>query len=262
MITLPSPLDGRELSFAVHTQGNGPDVLLVHGSGVGPATWRGVAPRLAASRRVHQLVLVGYDGSSPFEDPDRDVLPDDLAGVQALLEQLGEEVHLVGHSYGGLLALLAAADRPVARLSLLEPVAFGILADAGDAPGSADLARAADAFPDPRADLAGWMSAFVDYWGGAGTWARMSPRRQADQLRLGPKVAREVDAATHWPVPTRLAGPPRVELVIGGTTTIAARRTAELLAQRFPGASLRVLPDVGHAFPLLRSDDTARILLE
>src|SRR5262249_59181238 len=40
---------------------------------------------------------------------------------------LGDGAHLVGHSYGGVVSLLAAAQRPdaVRSLALIEPPAFG-----------------------------------------------------------------------------------------------------------------------------------------
>jgi pimeloyl-ACP methyl ester carboxylesterase len=49
--------------------------------------------------------------------------------VQDIIEALGEGAHLVGHSYGGAMSLLAAARRPdlVRSLAVIEPPVFGVV---------------------------------------------------------------------------------------------------------------------------------------
>lgn len=103
--------------------GEGEPVVLVHGSlATGEETWE--AQRALAERGFRLMVpdRRGYaDGSGTGgEDFLRDA--DDIAGL------LGDGAHLVGHSYGGVGALLAAARRPDAVLSLavIEPPAFGL----------------------------------------------------------------------------------------------------------------------------------------
>ena len=107
----------------VESWGSGTPVVLVHGSlATGAEEWP--AQRLLADEGFRLLMLDrrGY-GRSPAahgEDYLRDA--DDIA------ELLGDGAHLVGHSYGGLGALFAAARRPEATLSLalLEPGVFSL----------------------------------------------------------------------------------------------------------------------------------------
>src|SRR3546814_8229080 len=65
----------------------------------------------------------GWSGRAPMR------LADEAALVRALAEEAGEPVHLVGHSYGGAVALMAALHFPeaIASLTLIEPVAFFLL---------------------------------------------------------------------------------------------------------------------------------------
>jgi pimeloyl-ACP methyl ester carboxylesterase len=108
----------------VLTLGAGPPVVLVHGSIVDARrTWR------------HQLVLAehwrlllvnrpGFGGSPPLPRGDFE------AEAPLVAELLGDGAHLVGHSYGGLGAMLAAAHRPEATLSLtLLEAPVGVPAD-------------------------------------------------------------------------------------------------------------------------------------
>ena len=104
----------------VHVEhwGDGTPVVLVHGSlATGAQEWEAQRPLTDHGVRLTVFDRRGY-GQSPVV-PGEDFLVD-AADVVALL---GDGAHLVGHSYGGLGALLAAAQRPDATrsLTLLEP---------------------------------------------------------------------------------------------------------------------------------------------
>lgn len=112
--------------LAVHEWGSGTPVLLVHGS-LSPATdeWPAQLPLAEEGFRLIAPDRRGY-GDSPDttgEDYLRDA--DDLV---PLIDGVHDDggVHLVGHSYGGLSAMVAAASQPesVRSLALLEPPAF------------------------------------------------------------------------------------------------------------------------------------------
>ena len=99
-------------------------IVLVHGSVVGGrATWAGQRP-LADSFELVVLERPGFAPNSPVERVDFEA---DAALVAELLEP---DDHLVGHSYGGVIALLAAAARPqaLASLTVIEPPATGVAA--------------------------------------------------------------------------------------------------------------------------------------
>lgn len=98
--------------------GTGTPVVLVHGSlATGAQEWEAQRPLADEGFRLTVFDRRGY-GRSP-DVPGEDFIVD-ATDVAALL---GDGAHLVGHSYGGLGALLAAAQRPEATLSLtlLEP---------------------------------------------------------------------------------------------------------------------------------------------
>ena len=129
----------------VESWGAGTPVVLVHGSlATGAEEWQAQRPLAEKGYRLLVLDRRGYGRSPMIEGEDflRDA--DDIA------ELMGDGAHLVGHSYGGLGALYAAARRPEETLSLtlLEPGAFalGQRNPAGAdtcARGSPDLGRAA-----------------------------------------------------------------------------------------------------------------------
>ena len=98
--------------LAVERLGDGAPVLFVHGDIVGPSlTWR--KQRELAERWT--LIIPsrpGFGESPPLERNDFEV------EAPMFAELLADGAHLVGHSYGAVIALLAAAERPEAVRSL------------------------------------------------------------------------------------------------------------------------------------------------
>jgi 2-hydroxymuconate-semialdehyde hydrolase len=111
----------------VHDVGQGPPVLLIHGSGPGVtawANWRLVMPDLARQARViaPDMVGFGYTDRPQGQRYDMDAW---VAQAVGLLDALGiEQTDLVGNSFGGALALALAIRHPkrVRRLVLMGSV--------------------------------------------------------------------------------------------------------------------------------------------
>ncbi len=103
--------------------GDGEPAVLVHGSfGWGSKTWEKQRP-LAETYRLLLPDRRGFGGSPPEGRVDFDRDADDVADL------LAGGAHLVGHSYGGVVSLLAAGRRPdaVRSLTVIEPPALGLV---------------------------------------------------------------------------------------------------------------------------------------
>ena len=106
----------------------GPVVLIVHGGvqgglGGGPATFDKQRVLAENGWRLRMVERPGF-GQSPSRGVD-----DMEADAEWIADLLGDGAHLVGHSWGGAEALLAAARRPeaVRSLTLIEPALFPIV---------------------------------------------------------------------------------------------------------------------------------------
>lgn len=115
-------LEGPRLSYMEAGQGTRRTVLLMHGIGANAIGWRFILAGLSPDARVIAWNAPGYLLSDPFaaEDP----TPGQYAEVAvALLDALGAKgaVHVVGSSFGSMLAACLAARHPgrVASLVLL-----------------------------------------------------------------------------------------------------------------------------------------------
>jgi pimeloyl-ACP methyl ester carboxylesterase len=144
----------------VTTWGDGDPAVFVHGSfGWGEETWS--AQRPLADR--YRLLLVDRRGFGKTPPADRRVDFDpDADDIVDLLDR-ERRTHLVGHSYGGVVALLAASRRPAAVRSLcvIEPPAFALVRGRPEAEQVISLvAKAADDASDPEDYRARFLRAF------------------------------------------------------------------------------------------------------
>ena len=110
---------------AVHVTvwGDGDPAVFVHGSlGSGARTWAAQRP-LAETYRLMLVDRRGFGASPGPEAGDFEV------DARDLLEVMPPHAHLVGHSYGGVAALVAAAHKPdrIRSLVVIEPPALGLV---------------------------------------------------------------------------------------------------------------------------------------
>jgi len=111
-------------------QGKGPPLLLIHGFGASTFTWRFVVPELAKTHRVIAVDLKGFGQSDkPFDE--RYSVVDQAELLAQLIEEKDlRNLTLVGHSFGGGVALLLALeanqrlDGRITKLVLLDTIAY------------------------------------------------------------------------------------------------------------------------------------------
>jgi magnesium chelatase accessory protein len=103
-------VEADDIVFHVQDMGDGPPVVLIHGTGASTHSWRGVMPLLARSHRVVAFDLPGHAfTSTPLVM--RMGLPQVAAACGRLLGNLGvDPVALVGHSAGAAVALRMVLD--------------------------------------------------------------------------------------------------------------------------------------------------------
>jgi len=249
-------LSGQRVEYL--EQGAGEPVVLLHTTGASSGQWRRLAAELSERFRVIAPDLCGYGGSSAWQGEGEISLAAEAGLVAALIERLDCPVHLVGHSFGGAVALrlVQARPEPVRSLVLIEPVAFHLLraGDAIDAQALAEISAVADGVARAVAcgDFQGGFGRFVDYWSGEGAWAAIpADKRAAMAPRLG-KVALDFWSALNDPARLGdLADLDVPALVIrGGTSPLPVRRIAWHLGRTLLDARLETIENAGHMAPL------------
>src|SRR5262245_26994657 len=106
-------------------------VIALHCSGASPAQWYDLAGALGG--RYQLLAPEHYGMSRPWSGEHPFTLADEAARTLELIDDNDDKVHLVGHSYGGGVALTVALARPqhIASMALYEPSAFHLLGGLG-----------------------------------------------------------------------------------------------------------------------------------
>lgn len=213
-------------------------LFLVHGSVVGGrGTWRTQRPLQAR----FELVVFERPGFPPNPPAKRVDFAEDAELIAGLLEP-GD--HLVGHSYGGVIALLAAAARPglLRSLTVIEPPATRVALD--DPEVAAFAAGGAALYASARTgDLETHLLRFLEAVGS--TFEPPSPL-PAD-LRQGAAALAVERGPWEAVIPLeQLAAAPFPKLVVSGAHHPAFDAICDRL-ERELGAERVVLPGYGHA---------------
>jgi len=240
--------------------GTGPVVILVHSSVSGARQWRKLMERLTPSFHVKAVNLFGYGRTPGWPETQTQTLDDQAELIEAILPDNAGKVHLVGHSFGGTVAMAAARRLGplTGRLVLLEPNPFFLLRDNGRDEAFAEVVALKD-FIKSCGVQGKWMEAaerFGDYWGGEGTWAATDAyRRRAFADAIKPNF-HEWDAVLGEATPLQAwaeALPDETLVVHDPRTVRPIREIVELLR----GATtwrFETLDGVGHMAPLTHPD--------
>lgn len=237
--------------------GSGPGVVCLHSNASTCGQWRALMDLLAPD--YHVLAPDSYgSGKSPEWPSDTTItLHDEVELVEPVLAKAGSPLVLVGHSYGGGVALRAAVEDPgrVRALVLYEPTLFALIERQNPAPNEADgirdaVARAASALD--AGDKATAAECFIDYWMGAGSWALTPEARK-------PAIAASVVNVRRWkhalfgePTPLeafRSLDVP-VLLMTGRRSTASAHGVARILASSLPRVECIEFEKLGHMGPI------------
>jgi pimeloyl-ACP methyl ester carboxylesterase len=238
---------------AIHVTrlGSGTPVLMVHGSGQGNPLggaqhWACQAP---LAEQGFELILPDRPGHgrSPTRGPE-----DFEVDAVWVAEMLGDGAHLVGHSYGGVIALAAAGLRPeaVRSLTLVEAPVFSAAAGDPDAEEFAGQIAAAAAIEDP-------FAAVVEFTKVAGIPVGLGRREppSLEQLQAMGKGFQTMRPPYDWDAAdaiarVRAAGIPA--LIVTGGWSPGFKAIGDALAQQLGGEHLII--DAGHHFPHMVAD--------
>ena len=266
--------ESRNLTFH---HGHRLPVLALHSSASTGGQWKALIQALgtqslrAQTAKAQRPILTpDLPGYGKAFDCAALIEPATLAGeAEWLLRSAGlppGPFHLVGHSYGGALALKLALVAPqrVRSLTLVEPVLFHLLSTAGNRQagdrerklyreilGIRDRVRGAVA--------AGWpahgMTAFVDFWSGEGAWQKLDLSARQGLAKQAKSVLRNFEAVLTegWPIGeiSRLRVPTQV--VAGSRSPDVTRRLGKLLIDTLPAVTGTQVFGAGHMAPVTHS---------
>ncbi len=256
------------LSWHVQEMGQGPTLLLLHGTGASTHSWRDLLPLLARDFHVIAPDLPGH-GFTEAPERDRLSLPAMARGLTALLGKLGVEPEgIVGHSAGAAIAMQMALTKAVAP-SCLICLNGALLPFKGVAsqlfPSVARLLVLNPLVPRLFAWRAGSTEAVTQLLEGMGS--RLDARGQDLYQRLFSNrvhIASTLGMMANWDLEAlgrsfgRLDLP--VLLVVGAGDRAVPPGDAREVARRLPDARIETLPGAGHLVHEEKPADIAALI--
>lgn len=237
--------------------GDGPAVVLVHGTVGSARDWSQVIPRMASEFTVVAFDRRGRGGSDDAGDYSIDR---EIEDVVAVISAVGPPAHLVGHSFGAVLSLLVAAragDR-VGRLVLYEPpvgdvspAGNGWLAELEAAVATDELDRAVELF----LGATGATPAEIQTTrASGGAW-----REMRDAVATVPREVRAAEAVLSMASGLAESISTPTLVLLGSEQRHETYSGVELLAERIPLGHLAFVPG-RHVAMLLEPDAFVRVV--
>jgi pimeloyl-ACP methyl ester carboxylesterase len=206
--------------------------------------------------------LLGYGRTTErrtTEDPD---IAHEAGMLEAVIRKTNGPVHLVGHSFGGLVALVTALRRQalLTSLTIVEAPAMELLRESGeDRHYQAFREMTGGYFADFDSGNTEAIAAMIDFYGGAGTYASWPPRVKTYAMETTPVNILDWASAFGFALSrTALATLTVPTLVLrGGASHPAMQRANELLAAGIKGASLQTIAGAAHFMIATHAGDVA-----
>jgi pimeloyl-ACP methyl ester carboxylesterase len=232
-----------------HECGSGPAIVLVPGSCSTGAAWRPVIAAWEDRFRCVATSLPGYGGTAERRTARDTSVARNAETVEAVIRKAGGRVHLVGHSFGGLVALAVALRNRVALASLvtLEAPAVEVLREEQEHYRAFRRMTAAY-FADFAAGNPEAIAAMMDFYGGAGSYASWPPRVRAYAAETTPVNILDWASAYGFALPAATLAAIEIPVLVvrGGDSPAAMQRVSALLHARIGGSALATVDGAAH----------------
>ncbi len=254
---MPSIQTDGSTAVSFRDTGHGTPAMLLHCTASCGGQWDALTVELEERHRVIAPDLYGCGESDRWTGAGPLTLSEEADTVSSLIAYCGEPVHLVGHSYGGAVALRVALEHPdwVRSLTLIEPLALYLLRDGDIA--ERRLFQEVRTFADhitaavSIGDFDAAMTKYAGYWIGSDAWSTMPIDKRVALIRSAQQVPPQFNSVLSERVTIkafrRLALPTLV--MRGETSPQPTRRIAEMVAWGLRGR-LKTIAAAGHMMPI------------
>jgi pimeloyl-ACP methyl ester carboxylesterase len=245
--------------------GAGPTIVLVPGSCSTGAAWRPVIAAWDSRFRCVTTSLLGYGRTAERRSARDPSISHEADALESVIRTAGGPVHLVGHSFGGLVALALALRNPapLASLTILEaPAAEVLREDRDDRHYRAFRQMTESYFAAFQGGNGEAIAAMIDFYGGAGTFAAWPPRVRAYAIETTPANMLDWASAYGFPLSAASLAQCRVPTLVirGGASHPAVQRANGLVSKYLGEATLATIEGAAHFMIATHVNEVARLI--
>jgi pimeloyl-ACP methyl ester carboxylesterase len=256
--------DGTIINY--HDVGRGDAVVLIHCSSSSHRQWRSLWELLQLDFRVISIDMLGWGATDPWSKGRTNLLADEASIISHVIKDLGDKIHLIGHSYGGTISYYFAMTSPdkVKSLTLIEPMLGWLLDPGEDKYDYNEIRGIAEQFWDKCASgkPEEGIEHYFDYWNGEGAWKALDQGVAKYVLGGAQKNLHEFEAIFEGgkvlPGPENFTQP---TLLLGGHKSQSPPlRMIKKLEDQFPNARRYLIEGAAHMSPVTHSDEVNLII--
>jgi pimeloyl-ACP methyl ester carboxylesterase len=247
--------------------GAGPAIVLVPGSCSTGAAWRPIISDLSSRFRCVTTSLLGYGGTVERRTASDPSISHEAEVLELVVRKAGGPVHLVGHSFGGLVALVVALRNQVSLSSLmiLEAPAMELLRAEEEDRHYNLFRNMTDAyFADFAGGNVGAIAAMIDFYGGPGTFASWPTRVRAYAERTTPVNIVDWASAYGFPLSAASLAAIRLPVIVarGGASHPAMQCANALLSDCIDQATLVTIDGAAHFMVATHATEVAHLIAQ
>ena len=248
--------------------GFGPPMVFLHGSYATTSTWKKMVEQLALHYHCILIELPGHGGTPDPDDFSAPTIETELSLVKHIVTEITDQpIHLVGHSYGGVVALVLAMDGrlAVSEMTLFEPVAVWVLDKVYDLQYIECLRTFLIKYRrDVRQNIPHCCGEVINFWGGEGVFEQL-PDFIKDSME--PMVHNNI---RHWDVCSAIGNSPPdlhnclvpTRIVCGTRSNPIAHAIAEGLDRQMRRSKKYAIEDATHFLVTSHADECVRVVQE
>ena len=187
--------------------------------------------------------------------------------LESVVRRADSRVHLVGHSFGGLVALAVALRKQVrlASLVILEAPGTEILRDRGEHEHYRAFRQMTKAyFAAFEGGNAEAIAAMIDFYGGAGTFASWPPRVRAYAVETTSVNILDWASAYGFALPAASLTAVQIPALVirGGASHPAVQRANALLSECMSRAALATIETAAHFMIATHPNEMGRLIAQ